>query len=160
MFSEKIKDYLIFFPKERVILFSLHDYIHIIANNLISDYDNWGLLDNKLITQKEKYFLFFLEKNIDKIIESFIILFRDLNIKIYTIYKKEYLIDDKYYKFFKDKDTFYKKVLKIFKKKTKYIREVNNNCLVSKFEGIYKNIKIGIPSGEGLEFLLKLNRIK
>ena len=156
MNSEKIKDYLIFYPTERIIIFPIHEYLPVIISTIINDYDEWGLLDKKKITQKEKYFKFFLEKKIDKIIDSFIILFRDLNIKIYSVYKEniDNILHNEEYAL--DYTLFYKNVIKMFKKKTKYIK--NNNFLFLNYKGFYKNIRVGICNGNDLEFFLKLKK--
>ena len=160
MNSEKIKDYLIFFPKERVILFPIHEYFPIIANTIIEDYDEWGLLENKIITQREKYFNFFLEKKLDKILESFIILFRDLNIKIYTVYNKNYKIFPIHKKYIENIDNLYNNLIKKLRKKTKYIKKIEESCSFNNFEGCFRGIKIGIPSGENIEFLLNLQSFR
>lgn len=156
MNSEKIKDFLIYFPQKGIILFPIHEYIPIIANTIINDYDEWGLLENKVISQKEKYFKFFLEKKLDKLLESFIILFRDLNIKIYTVYNKNYKVLPIHTKIIPDIDKFYNTIIKTIRKKTKYISKVDENCDLSSHEGSYRGIKIGISSGENLEFLLNM----
>jgi hypothetical protein len=160
MNSEKIKDYLIFFPKERVILFPIHEYFPIIANTIIKDYDEWGLLENKIITQREKYFNFFLEKKLDKILESFILLFRDLNIKIYTVYNKNYKIVPIHKKYIENIDNLYNNLIKKLRKKTKYIKKIEESCNFNNFEGHFRGIKIGIPSGENIEFLLNLQSFR
>ena len=55
----KIKDFLIYYISQRVIVFPLDDYLSILADNIIRDFDEWDLLEDKLITQKEKYFKYF-----------------------------------------------------------------------------------------------------
>ena len=148
----KIKDYLIYYISQRIIIFPIYEYLPIIANTIIRDFDEWGLLDKKLITQKEKYFKFFLEKELDKLLETFIILFKDLNIKIITVYK-EYYLSSEYCKYFINPNEFGNNVKNtIKKKKTKYFREINNDSLFLNTEGYYKNIRVGIPTGEDIEF--------
>jgi hypothetical protein len=73
----KIKDFLIYYISQRVIIFPIYEYLPIIANNIIRDFEEWDLLKDKKITQKEKYFKFFLEKELDKLLETFIIIFKD-----------------------------------------------------------------------------------
>jgi hypothetical protein len=155
----KIKDFLIYYISERIIIFPIYEYLPILANTIIRDFQEWDLLEDKKITQKEKYFKYFLEKELDKILETFIILFKDLNIKIITIYK-EVLLNSEYSEFFINPERFSNIVKYKIKKKTKYFREIKNDSLFLNTEGYYKNIKVGIPSGEDLEFFLKLNKLK
>jgi hypothetical protein len=103
--KSKIKEHLLIYLNQRVIIFKIDEYLSHIADNIIRDMDEWGLIGNKKITQREKYFKFFLEKELDKILESFIILFRDLNIKIYTIYKNNTLSIE-YSEYFEDINKF------------------------------------------------------
>jgi hypothetical protein len=157
--SEKIKDFLIYYNSQRVILFPIYEYITILANNIIKDFDDWGLLENKLITQKEKYFKFFLEKEVDKILESIIIIFKDLDIKIFSIYK-DIKLPSEYSKYFKESDKFCKSIKKVLKNKTKYFIDIKDHSLSFKSKGYYKNIRLGDPTGEDLEFLMKFFKIK
>jgi hypothetical protein len=152
---KKIKDFLIFYIPERVIIFPIHDYLPILANNIIRDLNDWELIkEGKLLTQKEKYFKYFLEKELDKILQGFIILFRDLNVKIYTIYKDSELPNE-YLEYFTNINDFGKIVKNIIKKKTKYFKEIKNPNLFKQTEGLYKEIKIGKPTGEDIEFFIK-----
>ena len=81
----KIKDFLIYYISQRVIVFPLDEYLPLLANNIIRDFEEWDLLEGKLITQKEKYFKYFLEKELDILLNLFIIIFKDLNIKILNL---------------------------------------------------------------------------
>lgn len=151
----KIKDFLYYYSSYRVILFPVYEYLPVLADNIINDFQEWGLLENKLITQREKYFKFFLEKQLDKILESFIILFKDLNIKTFSLYKEIHLPSE-YSQFFKESDKFSKNVKKILKNKTKHFKDIKNHSLSLQYKGYYKNIKLGDPTGEDLELLIKL----
>ena len=153
--KSKIKDFLIYYISQRVIIFPINEYLPIITKNIIRDFDEWDLLKDKLITQKEKYFKFFLEKELDKILESFIIIFRDLNIKIFTIYKEDIIINSEYSKYFMKYSEFGKNIKTIIKKKTKYFKEIKNPLLFNNTEGYYKSIRLGVASGEDLEFFSK-----
>ena len=152
----KIKDFLIYYISQRVIVFPLDEYLPILANNIIRDFEEWDLLDGKLITQKEKYFKYFLEKELDILLNLFIIIFKDLNIKILTIYKDTKLSSE-YSKYFINKDEFGNNIKKLYKKKkTKYFISIKeNNTLFQKTEGTYKGLKVGIPNGDDLEFFEK-----
>ena len=87
--------------------------------------------------------------------ESFIIIFRDLNIKIYTIYKNNTLSIE-YSEYFEDINKFGNNIKNILKKKTKYFKYINNNKLLfNNTLGYYKTIKVGIPNGDDLEFFNK-----
>jgi hypothetical protein len=153
--KSKIKEHLLIYLNQRVIIFKIDEYLSHIADNIIRDMDEWGLIGNKKITQREKYFKFFLEKELDKILESFIILFRDLNIKIYTIYKNNTLSIE-YSEYFEDINKFGNNIKNILKKKTKYFKYINNNKLLfNNTLGYYKTIKVGIPNGDDLEFFNK-----
>ncbi len=154
--SEKtrIKDFLIYYISQRVIIFPIDEYLPIIANNIIRDFEEWDLLNGKTITQKEKYFKFFLNKELDKLLETFIIIFRDLNIKIFTIYRNSSLSSE-YSQYFMNIEEFGNNIKKILKKKTKYYKEIKNDSLFMNTEGYYKNIRVGIPTGEDLDFFAK-----
>lgn len=150
----KIKDFLIYYISERIIVFPLDEYLPILANNIIRDFNEWDLLENKLITQKEKYFKYFLEKELDMLLNLFIIIFKDLNVKILTIYKDS-VLNSEYSKYFINPEEFGNNIKKLYKKKTKYFKNIKDKKLFSKTEGTYKGLKIGIPSGEDLEFFKK-----
>jgi hypothetical protein len=153
--KSKIKEHLLIYLNQRVIIFKIDEYLSHIADNIIRDMDEWGLIGDKKITQREKYFKFFLEKELDKILESFIIIFRDLNIKIYTIYKNNTLSIE-YSEYFEDINKFGNNIKNILKKKTKYFKYINNNKLLfNNTLGYYKTIKVGIPNGDDLEFFNK-----
>ncbi len=68
--KSKIKDFLIYYISQRVIIFPINEYLPIITKNIIRDFDEWDLLKDKLITQKEKYFKFFLEKELKELMEK------------------------------------------------------------------------------------------
>lgn len=150
----KIKDFLIYYISQRVIVFPLDDYLTHLADNIIRDFEEWDLLEGKLITQKEKYFKYFLEKELDMLLNLFIIIFKDLNVKILTIYKDS-LLPSEYSKFFLNREEFGNTIKKLYKKKTKYFRCIKEDSLFKKTEGTFKGLKVGIPNGEDLEFFQK-----
>jgi hypothetical protein len=148
----KIKDFLIYYIPQRVIIFPIYQYIPILANTIIKDLEDWDLIkEGKLISYKEKYFKFFLEKELDKIISTNIILFKDLKVKIYNI-GKDIELPEYYSQYFQHPNNFSNIVNNTINKKTKYFRKIKEDSLFSKTEGIYKNIKVGVPNGEDLEF--------
>ncbi|NBO22907.1 hypothetical protein EBU94_06185, partial [bacterium] len=65
-------------------------------------------------------------------------------------------LPSEYKQYFKEPDKFCKNVKKILKNKTKYFKDIKDNSLSLKYKGYYKNIKLGDPTGEDLEFLLKI----
>ena len=140
---------------QRVIIFQVHEYQQILVNQIIKNFIEWELLDNKLITCKEKYFKYFLEKEIDSILDTFRFIFSDLNVKILTVYNNRELSEDSRH-WFEEPSKFNKSLIKILKQKTKYFKNVNkDNLLFINAEGEYKGIKIGNPSGAEIEFLQK-----
>jgi hypothetical protein len=150
----KIKNLLIYYLKYRTIVFPIHEYLPHLADNIIKNFKEWGLEDN-LITQKEKYFKYFLEKEIDVILDMFKMMFHRLNVKILTVYK-ETSLDKEYQIWFENSDLFSTSVKKIFKKKTKYFKELKKcNLLFKNYKGEFKSIKCGEPTGEEIEFLQK-----
>ena len=152
----KIKQLLIFYLKYRVIVFPVHLYLPHIADNVIKQFKDWELADDKLITQREKYFKYFLEKEIDAILDVFKIMFKNLNVKILTVYKETHIHRD-YQIWFEDYTKFSTNVKKTFKKKTKYFKEIKSNKLLfTNYKGEFKNIKCGDPTGEEDEFLQKI----
>jgi hypothetical protein len=140
---------------QRVIIFPIQEYQDILISKIIKNFIEWGLLENKQITCKEKYFKYFLEKELDSILDTFRMMFSDLNIKILTIYKdKEMSLD--YQSFFVTPTDFNKALTKSLKKKTKYFKHVKkDNLLFINTQGAFKGIKIGNPNGEEIEFLQK-----
>jgi hypothetical protein len=140
---------------QRVIVFPIHEYQEILVNKIVKNFLEWDLLNGKLITCKEKYFKYFLEKEIDSILDSFRFIFSDLNVKILTVYNNKELSDDSKH-WFEDYTKFNKILIKNLKQKTKYFKTVNkDNLLFINAEGEYKGIKIGNPSGAEIEFLQK-----
>ena len=155
MESKRIKDYLVYYISQRVIIFPIQEYQDVIIDNIIKNFLEWGLLDNKTISCKEKYFKYFLEKEIDYILDSFRVMFSSLNVKILTVYKNTE-ISDSYKHWFEDNTRFNKILIKTLKKKTKYFKEIKkDNLLFINTEGKFQGIKLGIPNGEETEFLLK-----
>lgn len=156
----KIKRLLIFYLKYRVIIFPVHEYLPNLADNIIKQFKDWELdaavNENKRITQKEKYFKYFLEREIDSILGTFKIMFKDVNVKILTVYKEKHLHRD-YQIWFEDYTKFSSNVKKVFKKKTKYFKEIKNDKLLfNNYKGEFKGLKCGEPTGEEIEFLQKI----
>jgi hypothetical protein len=155
MESRRIKDYLVYYIPQRVIIFPINEYQEVIIDNIIKNFLEWGLLYNKVISCKEKYFKYFLEKEIDSILDSFRMMFSDLNVKILTVYKN-IEVGDSYKHWFEDHSQFNKVLVKTLKKKTKYFKEAKkDNLLFINTEGKFKGIKLGVPTGEETEFLQK-----
>ena len=155
MESRRIKDYLLYYIPQRVIIFPINEYQEVIIDNIIKNFLEWGLLDNKVISCKEKYFKYFLEKEIDSILDSFRMMFSDLNVKILTVYKN-IEVGDSYKHWFEDNTRFSKVLISTLKKKTKYFKEIKkDNLLFINTEGKFKGIKLGVPTGEETEFLQK-----
>lgn len=156
MMETKIKHLLIFYLKYRIIIFPVHRYLPHLADNVIKQFKDWELVKDTRITQKEKYFKYFLEKEIDSILDIFKIMFKDVNAKILTIYKEKHLQED-YQMWFEDYTKFSSNVKKVFKKKTKYFKEIKNDKLLfTNYKGEFKNLKCGEPTGEEIEFLQKI----
>jgi len=155
MENRRIKDYLVYYLHQRVIIFPINEYQEVLIDNIIKNFLEWGLLDNKVISCKEKYFKYFLEKEIDSILDSFRMMFSDLNVKILTVYKNVE-VSDPYKHWFEDNTRFSKALITTLKKKTKYFKEIKkDNLLFINTEGKFRGIKIGIPTGEETEFLQK-----
>ena len=149
----KIKEYLVYYPEQRVIVFPMHEYQETIVSNIVKQYLDWDLLNFKMITCKEKYFQYFLEKEVDSVLDTFRIMFSDLNVKIITVYSNRELSDNTK-QFFEEPARFNKKLLTFLKEKTKYFKPLRkNNLLFINTEGTFKDLKIGKPSGEEIEFL-------
>ena len=105
----KIKDFLIYYISQRIIIFPIYEYLPILAN--------------------------------------------------ITVYK-ETLLNSEYSEYFLNYETFSNIVKYKIKKKTKYFKEIKNDSLFLNTEGYYKNIRVGVPSGEDIEFFHKLNKLK
>jgi hypothetical protein len=152
----KIKDFLIYYLKYRLIIFPIHEYYPFLADNIVKQFYAWGLLENSRITQKEKYFKYFLEKEIDSIINFIKIVFKSLNVRILIVYKEKPL-NEKYNTWFEDTFKFSQSVKSVVKKKTKYFKEIkNDNLLFINYKGKFKGFKCGDPTGEEIEFLEKI----
>lgn len=155
MIPLKIKKYLVYYIHQRVIIFPIHEYQEILVGQIVKNFIEWDLLDTKLITCREKYFKYFLEKELDSILDTFRFIFSDLNVKILTVYNNKELSEESK-GWFEDSSKFNKTLVKILKQKTKYIKILNkDNLLFINTEGEYKGIKIGIPTGGEIEFLQK-----
>jgi hypothetical protein len=117
----------------------------------------WNLLDNKKITGKEKYFKFFVEKEINDILLEIKIVYKNLNIKIFTIYKETNINLDSS-ELIEDQNLIIKIICKQFKKicKKYFSDKISSNLNFLSSNSTFKNLKCGNPSGEEIEFLTKL----
>jgi hypothetical protein len=53
----KIKDFLIYYIPQRIIIFPIYQYLPILADTIIKDLEDWDLIkQNKRISYKEKIF--------------------------------------------------------------------------------------------------------
>jgi hypothetical protein len=151
----KIKDSLIIYLPQRIILFPLHLYINNLITRVLNRLYDWEFDICKKITGKEKYFKFFLEKEILDILLEIKTIFKNLNVKVFTFFKETNNLNLEY---FESNSLIYKIIIKIFKKVCgKYfIYKIPRNLNFNPGNKIYKNLKCGEPTGEELEFLAKL----
>jgi hypothetical protein len=160
MSEKRIKDLLIYYISERVIIFPIDEYIPTIAKHIVDDLNDWDLIkDNSLIPFTNKNFKYFLNKELDNILKTIIMIFRDLKVKIYIVYNNKEL-DNEYSNIFKNYKDFGNIIKKYLKNKTKYFKEINNNSLFKNTKGTYKTLKVGEPTGEDLEFFLRKTKNK
>ena len=152
----KIKDVLVLYLQHRIIIFPLHLYINSLLNNVFKKIDEWGLLkpDRKL-SGKEKYFKFFLEKEVIDMLSTFHHLFKKINIKTVTVFKTEDI------NYIADKNLIIKSIVNLFGKKTKYfIKDLPSQVSFEFSTFNYKGIKTGKLTGEVEEFFYSLKDFK
>lgn len=154
----KIKDVLVVYLPQRVVVFPLHLYFDKLLSRVLDRLYEWNLLqENKKITGKEKYFNFFLEKEIQDILLEIKIVYKELNLKIFTIYKTKD-ISLKYKEFLSDEnfvvEVFCKKFKKILKKY--FCNNIPPNLNFKPSNNIFKGLRCGNPTGEEIEFLTKI----
>jgi hypothetical protein len=150
----KIKDYLRYYITQGVIIFPIHLYQEELVSNIVKSFDEWGLLEHKKISCREKYFKYFLNAEIDHLLNTFRMLYSNVNVKVLTVYKNKKI--KIYTDIFIDVNRFNQCLIKTLKTKTKYFKEIkNDNLLFINTEGNYKGLKIGKPSGEEIEFIQK-----
>jgi len=153
----KIKDSLVVYLPQRIIMFPLHLYINSLITRVLNRLYEWDIHTSKKISGKEKYFNHFLEKEILDILSEIKIVYKDLNLKIFTFYIK-CNISETNQEFLSLDNCVIKKVLKTFNKVCgKYfIKNIPKNIYFKPSEKSFKNIKCGVLTGEELEFLVKL----
>lgn len=152
----RIKESLVVYLEQRVIVLPLHLYYNTLLTRVIDRLSDWNLL-NKKITGKEKYFKFFVEKEIQDIILEIKIVYKELNLKILTVYKE--FTDFKYHtEFFEEKNFISENICKICKKLfKKYFKILNSkNLNFNPSNKKFKGLNCGDPTGEEIEFLTKL----
>lgn len=151
----KIKEILIVSLEQRIIILPLHLYLNSLLSRVLDRMGEWNLL-NKKITGKEKYFKYFVEKEILDLILEIKIVYKELNLKILTILKK--VIIQKNLEYFEENnsiiDTITSISKKLFKKYFKKIDSENLNFLPS--DKKFKGLNCGQFTGEEIEFLTKL----
>jgi hypothetical protein len=155
----KIKDTLVVYLQERIIIFPLHLYVNTLITRTLNRLHEWEILSKKKISGKESYFNFFLEKEILDILLEFKIVYKDLNLKIFTIFKNTFISPDNL-EFLKEDNFVLKSVIKMFKKHcSKYfISNVSEKLKFESSDKKYKNIKCGNPTGDELDFLIKITK--
>jgi hypothetical protein len=75
-----------------VLIFPFYKFGNEFLFRIFKNLQEWDLLKDKKITGKEKYFKYFVEKEISSIINDITIIFKQLNIKIFTL-QKNFIID-------------------------------------------------------------------
>lgn len=150
-----IREILVVYLEQRIIIFPLHLYLKTLLVRIINRLTDWNLL-NKKISGKEKYFKFFVEKEIQDIILEIKIVYKELNLKILTIYKdlKQIIFPD----FFEENNFVLESICKIckklFKKYFKILNSENLNFFPTTIK--FKGLNCGKLNGEELEFLTTL----
>lgn len=153
----KIKDSLVVYLHQRIIVFSLHEYFNTLVTRILNRMYDWNLHLSKKISGKEFYFKFFAEKEILDILLEIKTVYKDLNIKIFTFFKKTE-ISDVNQEYLKTENSVIKTVVNIFKKicKKYFCNKIPLNLTFKGSSRKYKNLLCGDPTGEESEFLIKL----
>lgn len=158
----RVREILIVYLTERIIVFPLHLYFNTFINKILIKLKEWELLNNKKITGKEKYFKFFVEKEINDILLEIKIVYKDLNIKIFTIYNENYTEQNKidYSSYFLDENLIKKYICSSFKKTCKkyFSKNIPKELNFKPTDKLFKGFKCGVASGAEIEFLSKLNQ--
>jgi len=154
----KIKDTLVVFLQERVIIFPFHLYIDTFLTNILNKMYEWNLLSStKKISGEEKYFKYFVEKEISSIILDIKIVYKEYNFKIFSIFKDtpQKLHSEE---FLQDKEKVINSILRIFKKLCKkyFNQKIPQSINFKQSNKSYKGLAIGEPTGEEIEFLTKI----
>ena len=154
----KIKDSLVVYLPQRIIVFSLHNYFNTLITRILNKLYEWEVHPSKKFTGREYYFKFFAEKEILDILLEIKTVYKDLNIKIFTFYKTTE-ISNVNLEYLNPENNVTKTIVSIFKKVCKkyFCGPLPENL---NFKGSstrkYKNISCGEPTGEECEFLIKL----
>lgn len=153
----RLKDILVVYLSQRIVVFPLHLYINTLLTRVLDRLFEWNLLKNKKIKGKEKYFKFFVEKEINDILLEIKIVYKNLNIKIFTIYKKNYInnISINHIEYIEDLNQSINCIINQFKKicKKYFTEKIPENLNFNPSNKIYKGLKCGEPTGEEIEFL-------
>jgi len=154
----KIKNSLIVYLQQRIVLFSLDSYINILLIRIFNKMHEWELISAKKITGKEKYFKFFAEKEILDVLNEIKTLYKSLNLKIFTFckltkieLKEEFLAEDNCV--LKILSNLFKKICKKY-----FLDKIPDNVKFYPSDKMYKGLKCGEPTGEELEFLVKISK--
>lgn len=155
-----VRESLIVFLPQRVIIFPFYKFGNEFLFRIFKNLQEWDLLKDKKITGKEKYFKYFVEKEISSIINDITIIFKQLNIKIFTL-QKDFIIDSNLLNLIEDKDNLIKHINKIFLKLMgkKYFYKISTNLNFNPSNIMYKNLHCANPTGEEVEFVIKLLKI-
>ena len=153
----RIADTLFLYLEQRIIVFPIHFYMNTLITRVIDRLSDWNILSDKKpkIHGKEKYFKFFVEKEINDILLEVKIVFNKFNFKIITIYNQNYNNDFDYINFIENQENIKKSIISIYKKKfKKYFFQTNLKFLPSNKK--FKNLYCGESKGEEIEFLNKI----
>jgi len=154
-----IKDHLVVHLPQRIIIFPFHNYLDSFLTRIVNKYTEWDLLKNKKITGREKYFKFFVEKEISDIIFDIRIVYQNYNIKILTV-SKNYTIPDIFDNYIDNKEFVIKSIYKIFKKNcnTYFYDNIPDIFNFNTSGRFYKGLKCVDLTGEETEFIIKITK--
>lgn len=152
-----VRDSLLVYLPQRVIIFPFYDYGNIFLTKVFLEMEKWDLLKNKKISGKEKFFKYFVEKEFSSIIKDITIIFKQLNFKIFTIYK-DFNIHPNLLMYIKENNSILNSIFNIFKNLLgkKYLIKINHELKFFSEGKLFKGLKCGISSGEEVEFLIKI----
>jgi hypothetical protein len=154
----KLKDSLVVYLPQRIIIFPLHLYINTLVTKVLNSLYDWDIGKTKKFSGKETIFNFFLEKEILNIFQEIKIVYKDLNLKVYTVYREASLTEENL-NYLKPENFVCNSAIKKFKKicGKYFIKNLPNNLKFNSSKKSYKNILCGDPTGEELEFLTKIS---
>ena len=155
-----VKESLIVFLPQRVIIFPFYKFGNQFLYKIFKNLQEWDLLKDKKITGKEKFFKYFVEKEILSIINDITIIYKQLNIKIFTL-QRNFIIDNNLINLIEDKDILLKNINKIFLKLMgkKYFHKISDNLNFNTSSILYKNLHCANSTGEEVEFVINLLKI-